>query len=116
MAEALLRWRTAMPQNLSEGMVAVAQALSGRLGLNALDKKAGESRAKSDASFDEWYKGQRAGTRISGAGGADAATGSAGGDYFDNIRAAESGGNPNAKTRVRPPPGSTSGRTPHGPT
>ena len=97
-AEALLRrGATAMPQNLSEGMVAVAQALSGRLGLNALDKRQDALDATTKSNWDAWVKDNMPAREISGAGGADAATGSAGGDYFDNIRAAESGGNPNAK-------------------
>lgn len=97
-AEALLRrGASAMPQNLPEGIVAVAQALSGRIGINALDKQEAAGRAKSDASFDEWYKANMPSREISGTSGADALPAGEGGDYFANIRAAESGGNPNAK-------------------
>ena len=66
-----------------EGIVAVAQALSGRIGINALDKKEAAGRAKSDASFDEWYKANRPSREISGTGGADVASGSAGSDTVD---------------------------------
>ena len=97
-AEALLRrGASAMPQNLPEGIVAVAQALSGRIGLNALDKQEAAGRAKSDASFDDWYKANMPSREISGTSGVDALPAGEGGDYFANIRAAESGGNPNAK-------------------
>lgn len=97
-AEALLRrGATAMPQDLPQGLVAVAQALSGRIGLNALDKQEAAGRAKSDASFDDWYKANMPSREISGTSGVDALPAGEGGDYFANIRAAESGGNPNAK-------------------
>ena len=83
-AEALLRrGATAMPQDLPQGLVAVAQALSGRIGINALDKQEAAGRAKSDASFDEWYKANMPSREISGTGGADVASGSAGSDTVD---------------------------------
>ena len=83
-AEALLRrGATAMPQDLPQGLVAVAQALSGRIGLNALDKQEAAGRAKSDASFDEWYKANMPSREISGTSGVDVASGSAGSDIVD---------------------------------
>lgn len=91
------------PQNIGDGIAVIGRALAGRLGQAALNKreKEGTAAAMKAAGGNSYIRdlllGGGGGADVSGTGGKSEAVGSAGGDYFSNIRAAESGGNPNAK-------------------